>query len=74
MNKVLSVGDVVQIDPEYDEIFGGCFMVITEVKPWGLQGYFDSPGVDGLAFYRVKHENVSKIGPAVWLSNDAIED
>lgn len=28
-------GDVVQIDPSHDERFGGCFMLVTDVKSWG---------------------------------------
>ncbi len=37
----VQVGDVVQIDPEHDPRFGGCLMVVTELKPaWnGLVGY-----------------------------------
>ena len=32
-------GDVVQIDPAHDPVFGGAFMVVTEPKSWGAQGY-----------------------------------
>ena len=69
-------GDVVQIDPESDGKFAACLMVVTEVKGWGLQGYVTVPGSvvggSGRAFYRVKHDNYVKIGPAKWLRAEDI--
>lgn len=65
----LEVGMVVQIDPESSGTFGGCFMVVTEPKLWGAQGYVLVPGVEGQggqAFYRCKHEDMSVIGHATW--------
>ena len=38
-----SVGQVVQINPEHDEVFGGCLMVITDPKSWGAQGRGSRP-------------------------------
>ncbi len=61
------VGDLLQIDPEHDEIFGGCFMVVTEPKGWGAQGYFAAPGEKGLAYYRVNFLNAVKVGRAEWV-------
>lgn len=65
-------GAVVQIEPGYDDRnghrwFGGCFMVVTEVRSWGVQGYVTVPGEDGDAYYRVPWENVEYIGEAVWV-------
>lgn len=54
-----------QIDPEHDDTFGGCLMIVTEPKSWGAQGYFDVPG-KGRAFYRVKHEHAVKVGGVEW--------
>lgn len=54
----IAVGDVVQIDPAHDAVFGACFMVVSELKPtWnGLQGYVQIPGPEGgLAYYRGAH-------------------
>jgi hypothetical protein len=65
----ISVGDVVQIDPTRDAIFGGHFLVVTEVKSWGVQGYcrpLDALG--GLAYYRVPFEQCVRIGKAEWVS------
>ena len=64
------VGDIVQIDPSHDECFGACFMVITEPKSWGGQGYFQGFNEDGQAFYRVKFENAVKVGRAEWVAPD----
>jgi len=58
---------VVQINPDHDERFGGCFMVVTEPKPWGAQGYVQIPGSKGLAYYRCPSEAFVIIGPAVWV-------
>jgi len=66
MNKEWDEGDLVQINPEHDEIFGGCIMVVTEPKSWGAQGYFDVPG-HGVAYYRVEHKNAEKVGRAAWI-------
>ena len=65
----LKKGDVVQIDPASDDMFGGCFMVITEPKSWGAQGYVPAltEGVS-LAYYRCKSEHMVKVGEAVWMA------
>lgn len=67
----LEIGDVVQIDPEHDKRFGGCFMVVTEPKAWGAQGYCASPEhPGGLFFYRCKFENMEYIGKAEWIRKE----
>lgn len=70
----LHVGDVVQIDPEHDPVFGAAFMVIEEVKSWGYQGYVTIPGQEGVAPYRVPWEKCAGIGPAVWLLEGVADD
>ena len=43
---ILNVGDIVQLSP-FDcriKLLGGCFMVVTEPKPWGAQGYVQGLG------------------------------
>jgi len=64
----IEVGDVVQIDPEHDpRRFGGCFLVVTELKSFGVQGYVTScPNDGGQAFYRVAFDKIVRIGPAEW--------
>lgn len=66
---VIKVNSVVQIDPEHDPVFGGCLMVVTEVRSWGFQGYVTVPGRDdqkGDAYYRVPAEKCEYVGEAVW--------
>lgn len=63
----VAVGDVVQINPESDERFAACFMVVEEVKPWGFQGYVTVPGVERkVAYYRVNRGECERLGPAPW--------
>ncbi len=63
-------GDIVQINPNHDEVFGACFMVVTEPKSWGAQGYFQAPGESGLAYYRVNFDNAVKVGTVEWMVPD----
>jgi hypothetical protein len=62
------VGDVLQIDPAV-EMFGGCMLVVTEVKPWGVQGYVQSAGVPGQQYVRKTWEEIEPTGgKAVWVA------
>ena len=67
----IEIGDVVQIDPEHDPTFGGHFLVVTEVKSWGVQGYVTPLPVNrgeprGLAYYRIEFDKIARIGKAEW--------
>jgi hypothetical protein len=63
----VEVGDVVQINPESDDRFAACFLVVEEVKPWGFQGYVSVPGVERkVAYYRVNREDCERMGSAPW--------
>jgi hypothetical protein len=78
--KELKIGDLVQIDPDHDPIFGGHFMVVTEPKEWGAQGYCPtfpikdgSPMVvtyKGMAYYRCRFENMELVGKAEWIKHN----
>jgi len=68
------VGDVVQIDPAHDQRFGGCFMVITEPKAWGAQGYVSIPGKTGVAYYRCPSEAMHFIGIAAFVVDSGDDD
>lgn len=70
----LQVGDVVQIKPDSRETFGGCFMVVTEPKEWGAQGYVNVPDNVGLAYYRCSSENMARIGKAEWLNKSETDE
>jgi hypothetical protein len=66
----LSHGDVVQITPESESAFAGCFMLVTEPKVWGAQGFIAMPlergKLPGSAYYRAKFEDIEFVGRATW--------
>ena len=70
---LVSNGDVLQIDPNNagNPMFAGCMLTVTEVKPWGVQGYVQTLGengqIGGQVYYREKWENLEKVGSAVWI-------
>jgi|WetSurSiteA1Bulk_404760.scaffolds.fasta_scaffold101000_1 hypothetical protein len=70
--RELKLGDVLQIDPEHDKIFGGCFMLVTEPETWGARGFVMIPG-KGSIYYQCKFENMEYIGRAAWAPPDEDE-
>jgi len=63
---MIEVGDIVQVDPS-KEVFGGCMVVVTEVKSWGIQGYVQSAGVEGQQYIRLSFEDFESTGgKAIW--------
>lgn len=73
-NKVpfsISAGDIVQLSPDVrNAAFACCLMVVTELKPWGAQGYVqalgdarDAPG--GRAYYRATWDEMEPTGGKV---------
>lgn len=71
MNPEISINDVVQINPESDLVFGGCFMQVTHVKSWGLRGFVMVPG-RGEAHYSINHGTYERIGSAVWKADEKV--
>lgn len=63
--KDWNVGDVIQVDPNFEARFAGAMLVVTEVYDWGVQGFVQIP-VQGQAFYRLPWENGEKVGTAPW--------
>lgn len=62
------IGDIVQVNPEVDT-FGGCMVVVTEVKSWGIQGYVQSAGVPGQQYIRLNWKDIEPTGGrAVWVA------
>lgn len=79
MDKMeLKPGDVVQLAPEGDHAFWGCFMMITEPKSWGAQGFICMPEkrgeVPGSAYFRAKWEQMEFVGRAAWVPQDVIDE
>jgi hypothetical protein len=65
---MVEINDIVQVDPLF-EIFGGCMVVVTEVKDWGIQGYVQSAGVEGQQYIRLKTEMFEPTGgKAIWVA------
>lgn len=78
---ILSVGDVVQLNPETvrNKAFAASLMIVTELKTWGVQGYVqvlgenrDGPG--GQAYYRAKWAEIEYVGRAVWAVSEQEEN
>ncbi len=77
----LKVGSVVQIDPEHSKVFGGCFMVVTEVKSWGAIGVINVPGTDievespsVACYFRCEFKHMKYVGTAQWMPKTFIEE
>jgi len=74
IKRELKIGDVVQIDPggHKGQMFGGCFMLVTEPLSWGAMGFICCPEdpEPGNAYLRVKFENMEYIGRAVWVPKE----
>ena len=67
----ITIGSVVQINPEHDTRFGACFLVVSELKSFGVHGYVTVPGEKaGNAYYRVAFEHVVYIGEAEWAAGE----
>lgn len=64
----IAPGDVIQIDPAYDNKgFGGCLAIVSEPKNFGCQCYVRIPGTDGgEAYVRINSEHFERIGHAMW--------
>ena len=64
---MVELHDIVQVDPSKD-VFGGCLVVVTEVKNWGIQGYVQNAGADGQAYIRLEWDSFEKTGgKALWV-------
>lgn len=72
-STTLKTGDVVQLNPAACRRpeFGGCMMVISELKKFGAEGYIQSLGengaMGGVAFYRANWDEMEFVGHAVWV-------
>ncbi len=67
----LQIGDVVQISPTLEGCFKACFMMVTEPKGWGAQGFVSIPHsrdvLPGCAYFRCKWEDMEFVGKAAWV-------
>lgn len=72
--RELQIGEVVQLNPETtrNRAFAGCFMVVTELKSFGAQGYIPAVGstneeTGDQYFYRARWEEMEPVGFAEWI-------
>lgn len=70
--RTLEPGDVVQLGPNVgNPMFAYCFMVVTEPKSFGAQGYVQMTGENGQpggqAYYRAKWDEMHYVGKAEWM-------
>jgi hypothetical protein len=77
-DTLIQAGAVVQLSPEVgNPAFACSFMIVSERKSFGAQGYVqvlgtrDGPG--GQAYYRAKWEEMIYIGQAEWVVGSAFE-
>lgn len=69
----LEPGHVVQLSPETcrNPMLAACFMVVTEPKSFGAQGYVQVTGSDGKpggqAYYRAGFDEMELVGKAEWV-------
>lgn len=73
MSTEATPGDVIQIDPEHDEAFGGCLAVVEEVKSWGVSLCGVQIPAKGIAYYRVPHGKYAVIGRAEWVQAEGAQ-
>lgn len=69
--RELQAGDVVQLAPG-EHAFTGCFMLVTEPKSFGAEGFVAMPKrvgePPGEAYYRAEWADMEYVGPAAWVS------
>lgn len=66
-------GDIFQFSPDNPN-FPGQFIVASEIKDWGIQGYlllaYPDAGTlvrfKGMAYLRPKYEEIVKVGQVEW--------
>lgn len=76
MTAHLSWADIVQLNPETcrNKALAGCFLIVDQVYPWGVQGYVQQPGstwetAGGAIWYRARDfEFLGPVGKAIWVA------
>jgi hypothetical protein len=69
--RELQRGDVVQLAPSDAHALSGCFMLVTDPRPWGAMGYVAVPGErgtpPGMAYFRAEWSAMEYVGGATWV-------
>jgi hypothetical protein len=72
--RELEPGEIVQLSPETcrNKMLAACFMVVTEPKAFGAQGYVQCTGengeMGGCAYYRAHWDEMEPVGRAEWVA------
>lgn len=69
----LTPGDIIQLDPdsELGKMYGPQFLVVEDVRSWGVSGYFthvEEKGKFGQAPLRVPNGSYERVGRAAWVA------
>jgi hypothetical protein len=71
--RPMIIGEVVQLNPETvkNKAFAACFMVVSEPKEFGAQGYVQALGgreeIGGQAYYRASYDEMEPLNAhAIW--------
>jgi hypothetical protein len=59
--------DVIQIVPDHK--WGGCFLTVTEIFSWGIQGFVQIPE-QGQAYIRLRQDEWELSGVAIFVPDD----
>lgn len=72
MNKDIRIDDVVQVNPDLNGNFGGCFGVVTDVRSWGVMIMIPIPDSGGIkqSFLRCDWDEFEAVGKTVWRFSD----
>ncbi len=64
MKELVQENSVVQINEKGQAGWVGCFVQVSEVKSWGIQGWVQIPMQEGQAYIRVPWDQMDYIGEA----------
>lgn len=64
MEELINTGSVVQINESGQQGWVGCYVTVTELKTWGIQGFVQIPMQEGQAYIRLKTGEYDYIGEA----------
>jgi hypothetical protein len=86
LQQYVRYGDILQIDPSRDQVFGGCFMIVEKVLEEEVQGYipipkktrwemghFEKPS-SLVCYLRKKWADVRLVGKSIWRNSITSDD
>lgn len=69
IKDLVVVNSVVQLNEKAQEGWVGCFLQVSEVKNWGVQGWVQIP-MGGSAYLRPTWDQIDYIGQAVLIKQN----